>query len=121
MTKSIFTTWMISCADMIAYHTRRYALFAWFVLVIANIITVTVVVDQRRDNARRFAATDRELCIRFTRPLHDIIVRSNKSIPTLSYYRTHPDELEKVMNQNRLALKEFDLSTCHTLPSDKAK
>lgn len=44
--------------------------------------------------------------------IRETIVRGNKTLPTLGYYKAHPAELRNALRQNEIALEKFQPIQC---------
>lgn len=102
-------------------EAQRFALAAWALLVIAVFVGFWAIVGARQLAVDKFKQTDVRLCEKFSKPIRGSLQRSLKTLPTLAYYKQHPDELRSAQTENRRLLREMSAKECEQLSSQQAK
>lgn len=108
--------------------SRRFIRF--WVMVPFLIVAITlgsVWVDIQHNRKARKVATataDLRLCSeieKLKKQIRATVHRSDLLLPTLSYYKTHPDDLRTAHQENERVLAAFARTNCRTLPTVPSK
>jgi hypothetical protein len=90
-------------------------------LAVENKHRIREIQNVRKSNRDRISRTDKYICIRFSVPIEKSLHDSLKQLPTISYYKQHPDELKAAIQNTKKTIKLFDPKKCDKLPTKGLK
>lgn len=112
---------ILLAVTLVFWRLRQWSLsMTLYMMMVVGVALffVAVVVKDNRDT-KRIGRSDLTLCLKFTKPIEITQRRALTTLPTLAYYKEHPEELRDQISQIKAMLHSFASATCYELPSVK--